>query len=91
MSQIHVRVTGRVQGIGYRAWVMEQAEVFGLSGWVRNLGDGSVEAVFAGDHSLISDMLNRLWQGPAGTRVTDVAPEPYEDEVLQGFEVRDDG
>ncbi|UJQ93912.1 acylphosphatase [Mariluticola halotolerans] len=91
MSQIHVRITGRVQGVGFRLWVAEQAGAFGLSGWVCNKSDGAVEAVFAGDQAAVSEMLNRLWQGPSGARVTDVAPEPYEDEVLQGFEVRDDG
>lgn len=91
MSQIHVRITGRVQGVGFRLWVAEQAGVFGLSGWVRNTGDGAVEAVFAGDQASVSEMLNRLWQGPSGARVTDVTPAAFQGEVLDGFAVRDDG
>ncbi len=87
MSQIHVRITGRVQGVGFRLWVAEQAGAFGLFGWVCNKSDGAVEAVFAGDQAAVSEMLNRLWQGPSGARVTDVAPAAFQGEVPKGFSV----
>ncbi len=52
-----VMITGRVQGVGYRAWVDHQARVHDLEGWVRNRRDGSVEALFAGPSDVVSDMV----------------------------------
>jgi acylphosphatase len=48
----HVRIVGRVQGVGYRAWTVDEARRRGLSGWVRNRSDGDVEAVFSGPPAL---------------------------------------
>ena len=71
-----VRVTGRVQGVGYRAWVEHQARNHNLEGWVRNRRDGSVEALFAGPHDLVSEMIARARRGPSSARVQDVIEEP---------------
>jgi acylphosphatase len=70
-----VAIRGRVQGVGYRAWVEHQARVRGLEGWVRNRRDGSVEAVFAGPDDLVADMVASSWRGPRSARVDDVAEE----------------
>ena len=71
----HVTIGGRVQGVGYRAWVEHQARVRGLEGWVRNRRDGSVEAVFAGLENVVADMVASCWRGPMSARVDDVAEE----------------
>ncbi|WP_315919094.1 acylphosphatase [Mesorhizobium sp. SP-1A] len=71
-----VRVTGRVQGVGFRYWALEEAEALGLRGWVRNEPDGSVKALLTGPDDAVENMLERLRQGPRGAAVADVATEP---------------
>ena len=65
----HVLVKGRVQGVGYRVWTEHEAIRRGLAGWVRNRGDGSVEAVFSGSPDDVTAMIEALRQGPPGSRV----------------------
>lgn len=65
----HVRIEGRVQGVGYRAWMEGAAAELGLAGWVRNRRDGAVEAVFQGPADDLADMLERCATGPAWARV----------------------
>jgi acylphosphatase len=65
----HVTISGRVQGVGYRAWVDEQAVSRGLEGWVRNRRDGSVEAVFAGPEDVVAEMITACRRGPRSARV----------------------
>jgi acylphosphatase len=65
----HVVVRGRVQGVGYRAFVEDEALRRGLSGWARNRRDGTVEAVFAGPPEAVADMIEACRQGPPGARV----------------------
>lgn len=84
---VHVIITGRVQGVGYRAWTASTAERLGLAGWVRNRRDGSVEAMFAGPADVVDDMVGRCRLGPrsaevSGISVTDQAGDH------SGFEVR---
>ena len=64
-----VTIRGRVQGVGYRAWVEHTATTLGLDGWVRNRRDGSVEAVFAGQADVVEQMIERCRRGPATARV----------------------
>src|ERR1700694_4116612 len=70
-----VTIRGRVQGVGYRAWVEHQARGRGLEGWVRNRRDGSVEALFAGPASVVADMVAACRRGPSSARVDAVAEE----------------
>jgi acylphosphatase len=70
-----VFVRGRVQGVGFRAWVAETAASRGLAGWVRNRRDGSVEAVFAGPPGSVTAMIDGCEQGPLLARVTSVDSE----------------
>ena len=70
-----VTITGRVQGVGYRAWVEHRANASGVHGWVRNRQDGSVEAVFAGSAELVSEMIASCWRGPSSARVDLVREE----------------
>ena len=65
----HVIVRGLVQGVGYRAFVEDEAAIRGLDGWVRNRRDGSVEAVFAGDSEDVAMMVEACRKGPASARV----------------------
>lgn len=69
---VRVAIRGRVQGVGFRAWVHHQAELHGLSGWVRNRADGTVEAVFSGPAELVDVMLKACRRGPRGARVDGV-------------------
>jgi acylphosphatase len=72
----HVTIRGRVQGVGYRAWVEYQAVARDLEGWVRNRADGSVEAVFAGSADVVSDMVALCRRGPSSARVDRMEDEP---------------
>ena len=65
----HMVVHGRVQGIGYRAFVEHEALRRGIEGWVRNRRDGSVEAVLAGDADAVTAMIEACRRGPMGARV----------------------
>ena len=73
LFSVRVRISGRVQGVGYRAWAQHNASALGLSGWVRNCWDGAVEALFSGPQSSVVEMLARCRQGPRSAFVEDVA------------------
>ncbi|WP_378945263.1 acylphosphatase [Mesorhizobium sp. ANAO-SY3R2] len=70
-----VRISGRVQGVGYRAWAQRAALRLGLCGWVRNERDGSVAALISGSDEAVASMLDAFWQGPRGADVRSVVPE----------------
>ncbi|MBI5130551.1 MAG: acylphosphatase [Rhodopseudomonas palustris] len=70
-----VMIRGRVQGVGYRVWVAQTAESYGLEGWVRNRRDGSVEALFAGAEATVADMIAKCHHGPSASRVDAVVVE----------------
>jgi acylphosphatase len=72
VSELHVRVTGVVQGVGFRWFVRERARRLGLAGWVRNLSDGSVEVAAAGDAHQIDLLRRELQRGPNGARVDEI-------------------
>ena len=90
---IQVTIRGRVQGVGYRAWLEHQAITSGLEGWVRNRRDGSVEALFAGPADVVSDMVALCRRGPSLARVDAIQDEPASSEALnvrragEGFSV----
>jgi acylphosphatase len=78
-----VTITGRVQGVGYRAWVDHQARNHDLEGWVRNRRDGSVEALFAGPEDVVSEMVARCRRGPSSARVESVQEGAASPEALK--------
>jgi acylphosphatase len=73
---VQVVVRGRVQGVGYRAWVDDQATLNGLEGWVRNRQDGGVEALFAGPAQDVAEMVALCRRGPPAARVDSVSDTP---------------
>jgi acylphosphatase len=77
-----VVIRGRVQGVGYRAWLEQQASVRHLEGWVRNRRDGSVEALFAGPAEAVSEMAAQCRMGPPFARVDAVEDKPGDPEDL---------
>ncbi|MBI1774987.1 MAG: acylphosphatase [Proteobacteria bacterium] len=80
-----VRIVGRVQGVAYRAWTIEEAQRRGLAGWVRNRRDGSVEALLSGSSDAVDAMVTLCHRGPPAARVTRVAVEPSSERPLGGF------
>ena len=80
-----LHITGRVQGVGYRAWTMQQANALALRGWVRNRTDGSVEALIIGDGDVIATMVEACRSGPRFARVADVAITEAIDDGSEGF------
>ncbi len=89
MIRRRLRITGRVQGVFYRAWFAEEAEAFGIDGWIRNRADGSVEAVVQGEEAAIARAIKKAREGSPAARVDHVAvaDEPA-GELLNGFEKR---
>ncbi len=87
-TRAHVYVTGRVQGVYFRQTTKHQAQIQGVKGWVRNLSDGRLEAVFEGEDDAVKAMVDFSGRGPAGADVTDVAViwEKFNDEFL-GFNI----
>ncbi|NEQ27303.1 MAG: acylphosphatase [Microcoleus sp. SIO2G3] len=84
----HVFVSGRVQGVGYRATAWDMATLLKLKGWVRNLRDGRVEAVFEGSKEMVEEMLRWCQQGSPLAIVDEVAVHYEPPEDLASFEVR---
>ena len=84
-TALHLIVHGRVQGVGYRAWVCRMAEELALHGWVRNRRDDTVEMVIAGDEAVISEMQRRCAQGPTIAKVEKIHATPWHEPVAQEF------
>src|SRR3954447_6013019 len=87
-SRVHVWVSGHVQGVGFRYATCEQAELLGLGGWVRNLGDGRVEAVFEGPAAEVAQAVAWCRHGPSGAQVSDLLSEPETPIGESGFRAR---
>jgi acylphosphatase len=85
----HAIIHGRVQGVFFRAGTRDEALRIGVGGWVRNLPDGSVEALFEGETLKVEEVLGWCHKGPSGARVNtvDVTFEPYKGE-FKGFDIR---
>ena len=78
------RIHGLVQGVGFRYWTQDEARALGLSGWVRNEPDGSVTALIAGRADAVAAMLEKLRNGPAGAKVSEVETQHADPHVLAG-------
>ena len=76
MAELHLRVVGKVQGVGFRWFVCEKAAELGVAGWVRNTAEGDVEVVARGDSARLDALALAVERGPSGSRVTAVHREP---------------
>jgi acylphosphatase len=84
--RVRALISGKVQGVWFRAWTQQEAEKRGLSGWVRNLTDGRVEAVFAGPQAQVEDMLSACRDGPPLAQVEAVETDDFHGSLEgQGF------
>lgn len=88
MTTKRVVIEGRVHGVGYRAWMIAQAEAMGVSGWVRNRADGTVEAVVDGPTDVVEELLRACRLGPRGASVSAIQEFLIEAEVEPGFHRR---
>jgi acylphosphatase len=88
MKRVHVRIRGRVQGVFFRAEAQARAESLGVTGWIRNAPDGTVEAAFEGDEERVDSMVEWSRRGPNGARVDDVEVETEAPTGETGFGVR---
>jgi acylphosphatase len=86
VKALRLVIEGRVQGVGFRAWTEREALARGLTGFVRNRRDGSVEAVICGENARVDDMVIACNRGPRSAVVTRITSEPAEIEPWAGFE-----
>ena len=86
--QKHIYISGRVQGVGFRAFTRSQAAVLDIKGWVKNLHDGRVEAVIEGKKNNVAQMLNKLKKGPSFARVDDFEVSEQKIDNFDDFEIR---
>jgi len=88
-ARIHVTISGHVQGVFFRSFVKSNARMFGLRGWIKNVPNGRVEAVFEGEQYDVNRMIELCRQGPPGSDVKDVEVREYNSqEKLESFEIR---
>lgn len=87
--RVHVVISGKVQGVFYRASTKEKADTLGITGWVKNMPGGKVEAVFQGDEQQVQKMIEWCWNGPPQSQVIDikVRREPLSDNFFS-FNIR---
>lgn len=77
--RILCQIQGRVQGVSFRAWTVGNARELGLTGWVRNRREGTVEALFCGDPVVVKEMVQRCHEGPLAAKVIRVETQATED------------
>lgn len=88
MPSIHLRLRGRVQGVGFRWFVRVHARRLGLAGWVANCADGTVEVAASGSPDKLSELERIVRQGPDGAGVSDVEDLPLPDDLESPFAIR---
>jgi len=85
VNALRLLIAGRVQGVGYRDWMLQEAERLGLRGWVRNRPDGAVEALVAGEEAAVRALLSACRRGPLLARVDTIAQEAATAPAEPGF------
>jgi acylphosphatase len=89
MKTVRLRIAGKVQGVGYRAWAIRIAADLGLRGWVRNLANGTVELLASGEEDAVAAMTEACRRGPSDARVDSIDMFEAEDPGRAGFTVRE--
>lgn len=85
----HIFISGRVQGVGFRHFTRKNAEALGVKGWVKNLPDKRVEAIFQGSEEKVDELIQRCKKGPVASFVQDIKVRDAKDEtVYKSFEVK---
>jgi acylphosphatase len=87
MIAVHVRVSGRVQGVYYRAFTREKAIALGVKGWVRNVPGGGVEAVLEGERKQVGELLKSMKSGPTGSLVLGMELSELQAKGYEDFEI----
>ncbi len=87
MIAVHVRVSGRVQGVNYRAFTRDKAKELGIKGWVRNIPGGGVEAVLEGERKTVGELLRLMKSGPAGSMVLGMEFSELEIKDYEDFQI----
>ena len=87
MKSIKCLVSGRVQGVWFRAWTQKRAVELGVTGWVRNLADGRVETLAQGSDETLEAFKKRLWEGPHLSRVDSVECKALDTALLPDFQI----
>jgi acylphosphatase len=87
MIAVHVRVSGRVQGVFYRAFTRERAKALGVNGWVRNVPGGGVEALLEGERKNVGEMLKAMKSGPTGAIILGMELSELEARGYEDFEI----
>ncbi|MFB6180932.1 MAG: acylphosphatase [Candidatus Nanohalobium sp.] len=90
MKRVHLWVSGRVQGVGFRASTRRRARNNDVTGWVKNLEDGRVEAVLEGDEEDVAEVMDWMREGPSMARVEDVEFQEEKPEILERFRIKRD-
>ncbi|AEB69557.1 acylphosphatase [Methanothrix soehngenii GP6] len=85
---VHVRVSGRVQGVYYRAYTRDRAKSLGINGWVRNIPGGGVEAVLEGERRQVGELLKAMKSGPSGSVVLGMELSEIEAKGYNDFEIK---
>lgn len=88
MTAKRLIVSGRVQGVFYRQWTVNEARALGLAGWVRNLRSGEVELLASGPEEAVRELIRKCHEGPPAAAVETVRVEDAEPEAVTGFEAR---
>jgi acylphosphatase len=88
MHAVRLRISGRVQGVGYRAWAMHIAARLGVRGWVRNRTDGTVETLVIGEEPAVAAMVEACREGPRAATVADVTVRAADDDGSTDFTAR---
>jgi acylphosphatase len=87
MISVHVRVSGKVQGVYFRAFTQDKAKELGIKGWVRNIPGGGVEAVLEGERQTVGELLKMMKSGPAGAMVLGMEFSELESKGYEDFQI----
>ncbi|MEI6103807.1 MAG: acylphosphatase [Methanothrix sp.] len=88
MIAVHVRISGRVQGVFYRAFTQERARALGVNGFVRNIPGGGVEAMLEGERKSVGELLKAMKSGPSGAIILGMEFSELESKGYEGFEIK---